>query len=53
MEFGKEKHTMLIIRSVKRYVTEGIEQPIQDRIRTFGEKKTYKYLRILEADTIK
>ena len=31
----------------------GIEQPIQERIRTFREKENYKYLGILEADIIK
>ena len=31
---------------------EGIELPNQDKIRTFGEKKTYKYFEISEADTI-
>ena len=30
-----------------------IEQPNQEEIRTLGEKETYKYLGILEADTIK
>ena len=30
-----------------------IEQPNQDKIRTLREKETYKYLGILEADTIK
>ena len=32
---------------------ERIELPIQEKIRMHGEKKTYKYLGILEADTIK
>ena len=27
--------------------------PSQDKIRTLGEKETYKYLGILEADTLK
>ena len=31
----------------------GVEQPNQVVIRTQGEKETYKYLGILEADTIK
>ena len=44
---------MLIIRSRKQQMTEGIEFPNQENIRTFGEKKTYKYLGILEADIIK
>ena len=30
-----------------------MELPNQDNIRTLGEKETYKYLGILEADTIK
>ena len=29
-----------------------MELPNQDKIRTFGEKKSYKHLGILEADTI-
>ena len=53
MEFGWEKCVILIISSGKRQTTEGIELPNQERIRTSGEKKTYKYLGILEADTIK
>ena len=34
-------------------MTEGIELPNQEKTKTFGEKETYKYLGILEADTIK
>ena len=34
-------------------MTDGIELPNQDKIRTLGEKDTYKYMGILEADTIK
>ena len=30
-----------------------MELPNQDKIRTLGEKETYKYSGILEADTIK
>ena len=33
-------------------MTEGIELPNQDKIRNLGEKKTYKYQGILEADAI-
>ena len=43
MEFGIEKCAML---------TDGMELPNHDRIRTLQENKTYKYLGILEADTI-
>ena len=41
------------MKSGKRHLTEGIEQPNQDKIRTLAENETYKYLGILEADTIK
>ena len=34
-------------------MTDGMELTNQEKIRTFGEKETYKYLGILEADTIK
>ena len=37
----------------KRRITEGRDQPNQERIRALGEKENYKYLGILEADTIK
>ena len=32
---------------------DGMELPNQDKIKTLGGKETYKYLGILEADTIK
>ena len=41
------------MKSGKRHMTDGMELPNQDRIRTFAENETYKYLGILEADTIK
>ena len=53
MEFGIEKCTLLVMKSGKRHLTDGIEQPNQDKIRTLAENETYKYLGILEADTIK
>ena len=53
MEFGIEKCAMLILKSRKRKITEGIELPNQDKIWTLEEKETYKYLGTLEADTIK
>ena len=34
-------------------MTDGIELPNQDKIRTLAENGTYKYLGILEANTIK
>ena len=53
MESGIEKCAMLVMKSVKRHLTDGMELANQDKIRTLGEKETYKYLGILEADTIK
>ena len=41
------------MKSCRRHRTDGIELPNQDKIRTFGETETNKYLGILEADTIK
>ena len=41
------------MKSGKRHMTDGMELPNHDRIRTLEEKETYKYLGILEADTIK
>ena len=54
MEFGIEKCAMLMIkRGGKRHLTDGMEQPNQDKIRTLGEKETYKYVAIQKTDTIK
>ena len=53
MEFGIEKCAMLVMKSGKRNLAERVEQLNQVVIRTLEEKETYKYLRILEADTIK
>ena len=39
MEFGIEKYVMLIMRSGKRKITEGIEQQIQERRRTIEKRK--------------
>ena len=52
MEFCIEKCAMLVRKRGKRYVAKGVEPPNQV-IRTLREKKTFKYLGILEADTIK
>ena len=40
------------MKSAKWHMTEGVKPPNQVVIRTLGEKETYKYLGILEADTI-
>ena len=53
MEFGQEKCAILIMKSGKLQMTEGIELLNQEKIRTLGEKETYKFLGILEADPIK
>ena len=43
---------MLIMKSGKRQMTEGIEQPNQEMIRKLEEKETFKYLGILEVETL-
>ena len=53
MEFDIEKCAMLVMKSGKRYVTDEMELPNQDKIRTLAENETCKYFGILEADTIK
>ena len=53
MEFSTEKCAMQITRSRKRETMEGIELSNQERIKMFIEEETYKYLGILEVDTIK
>ena len=53
IEFRIEKFAMLVMKSGKRRMMEGIELTNQVVIRTLGEKKTYKYLGILVANAIK
>ena len=53
MEFSIEKCAMLVMKSGKRHMTEGVELLNQVVIRTYREKEIYNYLGILEADTIK
>ena len=53
MEFGIEKCAMQVMKSSKGHLTDGLELPSQDKIRTLGEKETSKYLVILEAESIK
>ena len=36
MEFGFEKWALLVMKSGKRHLTDGIEQPNQDKIRTLA-----------------
>ena len=42
MEFDIEKCAMILIKSGKRYLTDEMELPNQDKIGTLGEKETYK-----------
>ena len=44
---------MLVMKSGKRQLTDGMELPNKDKIKTLIENETYKYLGILEAYTIK
>ena len=53
MGFRVGKCAMLVMKNGKRHLMDWMELPNQDKIRTLGEKETYKYLGILEADTIK
>ena len=53
MQFGIEKCAMLAMKSGKRHMTDEMELPNQDKIRTLGENETYTYLGNFEADTLK
>ena len=44
---------MLKMKSGKRHLPDEIELPNKDKIKTLGENDAYKYLGILEAETIK
>ena len=46
MEFGIEKCALLVMKSGKRHLTDGIELPNKNKIRTLAENETYKYLGI-------
>ena len=41
------------MKSGRRHMTDGMELPNQDKIRTLAENETYKYLGILGVDTTK
>ena len=47
MEFGIEKCAMLVMKSGKRQLTDGMELPDKDKIKTLAENETNKYLGIL------
>ena len=53
LEFGIEKCAMLVRKSGERHLIDRMELPSQEKMRTLGEKETYKYLGILEVDTNK
>ncbi len=53
MGFGIEKYSMLIMKDGKRESAEGIEWQNQKSLRMLAEKENYKYLEILDVDTIK
>ena len=53
MEYDIEKCAMFVMKSGKQHLTDGIKLPNQDKIRMLAENETYKYLGILETDTIK
>ena len=53
IKFGIEKCAMLVMKSGKRQLIDGMELPNKDKIKSLAENETYKYLGILEADTIK
>ena len=53
MEFGIEKCAMLVMKSEQRQLTDGMQLPNKDKIKTLAENEAYKYLGILEAGTIK
>ena len=40
MEFGIEKCAQLVMKSGKQHLTDRIEQPNQDKIRTLAENET-------------
>ena len=46
-----KKIAMLVMKSGKWHLTDGMEIPNEDNMRTHAENETYKYLGVLEADT--
>ena len=43
MEFVMEKCVILVIKSAKRHLANGMELMNKEMIRMLGEKETYKY----------
>ena len=50
MEFGIEKCAMLVMKSGKRHMTDGIELPNRDKIRTLGENETWVFWRLTPSN---
>ena len=50
---GADKCAMLVMKSGKRHMADGMKLPNQGKIKTLGVKEINKYLWILEVDTIK
>ena len=48
MEFSKENCAMQVMKSGKRHLTDGMELPNQDKIRTLREIETCRHLGILD-----
>ena len=53
MKFRIEICTVLVMKIDKRHLTDGMEMSNQEKIKMLGEKETYNYLGIFEADTLK
>ena len=53
MGFGIEKCAIEILRSGNQKKIEGIELPNKKQLKTLGKNGTYKYLVMLESDSIK
>ena len=53
MEFGIEKYAMIFMKNGKRHLTDGMELPNQDKIRTLGENEgtyTWAFWRLIPAN---
>ena len=53
MQFGISKCAMLILKRGKKFRSEGIKLPDGQMIKSVEDDEAYKYLGILQADTIK
>ena len=53
MEFGVDKCAVLILKRGKKTLSDGIDLPHGKQIKSLNTNDSYKYLGVLEADTIK